>query len=50
LRGDTLSAAELSARVGQPLTSILVEVVCLEMAGRATRTPGGLYRRLGAGE
>jgi DNA processing protein len=50
LRGETLSAAEISARLGRPLTSILVEVVALEMAGRAARTPGGLYRRLGAGE
>jgi DNA processing protein len=50
LRGETLSAAELSTRVGHPLTSILVEVVSLEMAGRAARTPGGLYRRLGVGE
>ncbi len=50
LRGETLSAAELSARIGHPLTSILVEVVSLEMAGRVARTPGGLYRRLGSGE
>jgi DNA processing protein len=50
LRGETLSAEELSDRVARPLTSVLVEVVTLEMAGRVARTPGGLYRRVSAGE
>jgi DNA processing protein len=50
LRGETLSAEEISQRVHQPLTAVLVHVVSLEMAGRVARTPGGLYRRIGPGE
>lgn len=50
LRGETLCAEELSERVREPLTSVLCEVVSLEMAGRIARTPGGLYRRLAWGE
>ncbi len=50
LRGETLSAEELSERLALPLTTVLVEVVTQEMAGRIARTPGGLYRLIGIGE
>ena len=46
LRGETLTAEQISGRVGHPLTTVLVEVVSLEMAGAVARTPGGLYRRI----
>ena len=44
LRGETLTAEELARRLARPLTTLLVQVVELEMAGRVARTPGGLYR------
>ncbi|MFN0009235.1 MAG: DNA-processing protein DprA [Planctomycetota bacterium] len=44
LRGETLTAEELSRRLRRPLANVLVQVVELEMAGRVARTPGGLYR------
>jgi len=44
LRGETLSADELSRRTLQPLTAVIVELVEAEMAGRVARTPGGLFR------
>jgi len=44
LRGETLTAEELSRRLSRALTTVLVQVVELEMAGRVARTPGGLYR------
>lgn len=50
LQGETLSADELSRRLHQPLTAVLVELVEAEMAGRVARTPGGLYRRLDRSE
>lgn len=50
LRGETLSADEISRRLDSPLPSVLVEVVTQEMAGRVARTPGGLYRLLSDGE
>jgi DNA processing protein len=50
LRGETLTVEELSIRLSRPLTSVLVEVVTLEMAGRVARTPGGLYRLVSGSE
>lgn len=47
LRGETLSADELSQRLSRPLTTVLVELVELEMASLVVRSVGGLYR-LGA--
>ncbi|MBK7643154.1 MAG: DNA-protecting protein DprA [Planctomycetes bacterium] len=44
LRGETLTADELSRRTHRPLTSVIVELVEAEMAGRVARTPGGLFR------
>jgi len=46
LRGETLTAEELACRTHQPLTSVIVELVEAEMAGRVARTPGGLFRLL----
>jgi DNA processing protein len=46
LRGETLTAEELARRTHQPLTSVIVELVEAEMAGRVARTPGGLFRLL----
>ena len=46
LEGETLTAEQISARLGRNLAPVLVEIVALEMAGRLDRTPGGLYRRL----
>jgi len=50
LRGETLSADELSRRTRRPLTTVIVELVEAEMAGRVARTPGGLFRLLDRGE
>ncbi len=44
LRGETLTADELCARLERPIPEILVELVELELAGRVARAPGGLYR------
>ena len=44
LRGETLTAEELASRLSRPLTTVLVTLVELEMAGHVARTPGGLYR------
>jgi DNA processing protein len=44
LRGETLTAEELTSRLSRPLTTVLVALVELEMAGHVARTPGGLYR------
>lgn len=46
LRGETCTAEELAQRTGRELSSVLVELVELELAGRARRLPGGLYARL----
>jgi DNA processing protein len=48
LRGETLSADELSERLARPVRSVLGELVALEVEGRVVRAPGGLYR-LGVG-
>lgn len=45
LRGETLGAEELSARLSRPLARVLVDLVELEMRGAVARTPGGYYRR-----
>lgn len=50
LRGETLTADELARRLQKPLTSVIVELVESEMAGRVARTPGGLFRRIERGE
>lgn len=50
LRGETLTAEELARRLSTPLTTVLVHVVELEMAGRVARTPGGLYRLVRQGD
>ncbi len=44
LLGETLTAAELSRATSTPLGDVLVELIRLELAGRAVRAPGGLYR------
>lgn len=49
LRGETLGADEIAARTGRALTSVLVELVALEMGGDVVRGPGGLYRLAAAG-
>ncbi|HVS20175.1 MAG TPA: DNA-processing protein DprA [Planctomycetota bacterium] len=45
LRGETLGADELAARTGRELGDLLTELVTLELEGRVTRGPGGLWRR-----
>ncbi len=49
LRGETLGAEELAQRTGCALTTVLVELVTLEMEGRVVRGAGGLYRLGSAG-
>jgi DNA processing protein len=44
LRGETLTADELAARLAKPAAEVLVALVELELAGAVTRGPGGLYR------
>jgi len=44
LRGETLSADELAARLERPVSQVLVELVGLELDGRVARGPGGLFR------
>lgn len=45
LRGETLDASELAARLDREIASVLTELVELELAGLVVRGPGGLYRR-----
>lgn len=45
LRGETLRADELAARLARSLEGVLVELVRLELAGAVVRAPGGLWRR-----
>lgn len=44
LRGETLTADELSVRSGRPVGDLLTELVELELAGLVARGPGGLWR------
>lgn len=44
LRGETLTADELSSRLRLPVAEVLVALVELELAGSIARGPGGLYR------
>ncbi len=44
LVGETLTASEIARRLGVPVGDVLVELVRLELDGRAVRAPGGLYR------
>ncbi len=44
LRGETLTAEELSAQLGRELTAVLASLVALELRGLAVRGPGGLHR------
>ena len=44
LRGETLSADELSQRLSLPLSEVLVDLIRHELAGEVVRAPGGLYR------
>jgi DNA processing protein len=44
LRGETLTADELSLRLELPVAEVLVLLVELELAGSIARGPGGLYR------
>jgi DNA processing protein len=44
LRGATLTADELAARLGLGTPEVLVALVELELAGAVQRGPGGLYR------
>lgn len=46
LEGETRDASEIAERVGLEATAVLAALVELELAGRAARGPGGLYRRL----
>ncbi|MAF65517.1 MAG: DNA-protecting protein DprA [Planctomycetes bacterium] len=45
LRGETMTADELAARLGREVEQVLVELVGLELAGDLVRCPGGLWRR-----
>jgi len=45
LVGETLSPAELAARLGRPLSEVLAALAVLELDGRVARVPGGLVRR-----
>lgn len=49
LKGETLTAEELSERIGRALTDVLTELVHLELSGEVIRAPGGLYRLAQAG-
>ena len=44
LRGETLSADELSERTARPVADVLTSLVELELAGAVVRGPGGLWR------
>ncbi len=44
LRGETLTADELAARLGGGTAQTLVALIELELAGSIVRGPGGLYR------
>ena len=44
LRGETLNADELCARLGLTTGEVLAELIGQEIAGRIVRSPGGLYR------
>ena len=44
LRGETLTADELSERLGRPVGEVLTELVQRELSGELARSPGGLYR------
>lgn len=44
LLGESLTVDELAERLRQPLASVLVEVVELEVQGRLIRAPGGLFQ------
>ncbi len=46
LRGETLSAQELSERTGREVGGLLTLLIELELAGAVARCPGGLYRLL----
>lgn len=43
LRGETLTAEELSIRIPRELSLVLVDLVELELSGDVVRAPGGLY-------
>lgn len=43
LVGETLGLDELAHRTGQPMGELLARLAELELAGRVTRAPGGLY-------
>ncbi|MCZ6599093.1 MAG: DNA-processing protein DprA [Planctomycetota bacterium] len=44
LVGETLTAEELTRRLGRELGLVLTELVMFELAGRVVRAPGGLWR------
>lgn len=44
LQGETLGPDELGERLRLPVQDVLVQIVDLELAGRITRVPGGLFR------
>jgi DNA processing protein len=46
LRGETLSADELSRSLSEPPGPVLVALVELELSDLVARAPGGIYRRL----
>ena len=48
LRGETLSADELSRRCAQPIAHVLAELAMLELDGHLRRAPGGLYQLRGS--
>lgn len=47
LHGETRNAEEIAGALGRPITTVLVQLVELELTGVVVRGPGGLYR-LGA--
>jgi DNA processing protein len=44
--GEAYSPEELAARTGRPVAGILAELTRLELDGRVSRWPGGLFARL----
>jgi DNA processing protein len=44
--GEPYSLEDLSARTGQPIAAILAELTRLELDGRVSRLPGGVFARL----
>ena len=44
--GEPYSLEDLTARTGRPASEILAELTRLELDGRVSRLPGGVFARL----